>query len=556
MSLLPSRWLACVLAACAAAGARADEPVAPRLVVVISIDQFRYDYLDRFREAFGPDGFRRLREQGTDFRECHYRHAFTKTAPGHAVILSGAQPAVHGIVGNEWVNRQTWETIVGVEDRAAPLVGAPARALVSPGGVLEAKEGRSPRNFLAETVGDVLKARTGGKAKVIAVANKDRAAILLGGHRADGAYWFERGNFVTSQYYRPQLPAWVEAFNREGRVRAYFGRTWDRLLAPEIYERLAGPDAVVGEDPSPGLGVTFPHRVDGGQAEYGNAFLSAFPITPYYSEILAAFAKEAVRAEGLGRDDVTDLLCIGFSQIDYTGHSYGPDSQEIMDSIVRLDRLIAGLLADLDAEVGAGKYVVVFTADHGVAPLPELIAARQPGVGGRLDHVAITRAVERALDAAFGPLEAPLYWVTRDGTGFHLRPEALAAKRLTAAAAGAVVRDALRPRPEVLVAYTREDLTGPGPLDDLGERVRYAYHRERSPDVVYILRPHWVDRARTGTNHGTPHDYDDHVPLVWYGAGIPAAVRTERVGVDNLAPTLSNLLGLPRPAQAAGRSLF
>lgn len=549
------RW-ACLLLAGAAVMMGAEPKAPPRLAVVIAIDQFRYDYLDRYREAFPADGFRRLREQGTDFRECHYRHAYTKTAPGHAVILSGAHPSVHGIVGNEWVSRDTWQSVVGVEDRQAPLVGAPPRALHSPGGVLEAKEGRSPRNFEAETVGDLLKAQSGGKAKVISVANKDRSAILLGGHRADGAYWYERGNFVTSRYYREQLPAWVEDFNRAGRVQAYYGRTWDRLLDPAIYERLAGPDDVVGEDPSQGLGRTFPRRVDGGRPEYGNAFLGAFPITPFYSEILADFARVAVTAEGLGRDDVTDLLCIGFSQIDHTGHSFGPDSQEVMDSILRLDRMIAGLLTFLDAEVGAGRYVVVVTADHGVAPLPELVAASRPGVGGRLDSLAVTRAVEQALDAAFGPPQAPLYWVTRDGTGFHLRPETLAAKQLAAPAAWAVARAALVTRPEVLAAYTRAELEAAGPVDVVGEMLRRSYRRDRSPDVAYILNPNWVDRAKNGTNHGTPHPYDTHVPMVWYGAGIPAAVRTERVGVDDLAPTLSALLGLPKPPQATGTPLF
>jgi hypothetical protein len=535
--------------------ARAATP--PRLAVVISIDQLRYDYLDRFGSVFSAGGFRRLREQGVDFRDCHYRHAFTKTAPGHAVILGGVHADVHGIVGNEWIDRRTWQSVNAVEDAAAPLVGATPRTHRSPGGVLEAKEGRSPRNFDTTTVGDELKLRHGVNARVVSIDNKDRAAILMGGRLADAVYWFDRGRFVTSTYYRAALPDWVERFNSEGRMERYFGQTWDRLLAPDLYEQLAGADAAEGEDPSFGLGRTFPRRIDGGKPEMGNDYLNAFPLTPFYSEMLAEFAKVAVQAEQLGRHPATDLLCLGFSQIDHTGHSFGPDSQEVMDALVRLDRIMADLLRFLDREVGAGDYIVVLTADHGVAPLPERVKAMHRDIDcGRLDHASITRAVEQALNAAWGAPAAPLYWVTRDATGYHFRPETLQAKNITAPQAGAVVRAALRLRPEIAAAYTREDFSTAAPLDQIGEMVRRSYNRERSPDVVYVLKPYWVDRARAGTNHGSPYNYDTHVPLLWYGKGLKPAVHAEAVGVDDLAPTLSGLLGLPSPPQAMGRRLF
>lgn len=528
-----------------------------RLAVLISIDQFRYDYLDRFSSVFSEGGFRRLREQGVDFRDCHYRHANTVTAPAHALLLSGVHADISGIVGNEWIDRATWQSVAAVEDRDSPLVGAVPRTSWSPGGVLEAKTGRSPRNFNATTIGDELKMRNGANSRVVSIANKDRAAILMGGRLADAVYWFDQGRFVTSRYYRKALPEWVEKFNHKGRMEQHFGQVWERLLAPEIYEQLAGPDAVEGEDPSNGMGLTFPRRIDGGHAEMGNAYSSVFPLTHFYSEILADFAKLAVQTEGLGHHDATDLLCVGFSQIDHTGHSFGPDSQEIMDAVVRLDRIIADFLEFLDREVGAGNYTVVLTADHGVAPLPErLKALNRETDAGRPDNAAINRVVEQALDAAWGAPTAPHYWVTRDGKGYHLRPDTLREKNITAGQAAMVIRATLLQRPEIGAAYTREELIAAVRLDELGEMARRGFNPERSPDVHFLFRPFWVDRSKNGTTHGSPYSYDTHVPLIWYGPGLAPVVRTERVGVDDLAPTLSALLGLPPPPQAVGRRLF
>ncbi len=523
----------------------------PRLAVLISIDQFRYDYLDRYAAVFGADGLRRLREKGIDFRDCHYRHGITKTAPGHALMLSGVHANVHAIVGNEWTDRTTWLTVNNVEDSAAPLVGAEAA------GPLVAKTGRSPRNFNATTVGDELKLRNGANSRVVAVANKDRAAILMGGRLADAAYWVDRGRFVTSRYYRDALPEWVASFNAEGRPQKSFGQVWDRLLAPELYERLAGSDDVATENPANGLGRTFPRKIDGGKSALGNEFYAAYQLAPAYSELLAEFAKAAVRAEQLGRHAATDLLCIGFSQLDHVGHAFGPDSQEIMDTLVRLDRVVADLLRFFDAEVGAGNYVVVVTADHGVAPMPERLQAMNRDIDcGRPVGAEFTAAVEKGLTERFGPLPAPLYWVMRDGSAFHFRPEALQAKQLASAQAEEAARAVLLARPEMLAVYTRDDFLNHQPLDTLGEMMRLSFHPLRSPDVMYVLKPYWVEAGKLGSTHGTPFNYDTHVPLLWYGAGIAPAVHTEPVGVDDLAPTLSGILGLTAPPQAMGRKLF
>jgi len=541
-----------------ATGAVAATRPGPRLAVVISIDQFRYDYLDRFAPYFGEDGFKRLRAGGTNFEESHYRHAVTKTAPGHATILSGVHADVHGIIGNEWIHRDTWRMMESVEDAASPLVGAAPKAARSPGGALEAKAGRSPRNFLATTVGDQLKLRFGPDSRIFSVAHKDRTAILLGGKQADSAYWIVDGRFVTSTYYRDELPAWIAAFNAGGRVEKLFGQTWDRLLPRETYDELQGADDAPGENTDFGFSRIMPKKIDGGEAQVGSKFYEAFETTPAASEIVGDFAIQALREEQLGRHAAPDLLCVGFSQIDKIGHAYGPDSHELMDSIVRLDRVIGALLNAIEREVGLANSVVVVTADHGASPLPERVRALRPEIpAGRLDTAGADQAVEAALERAFGPAPAGDYWSLRDNFGYHLRPSVLAAKKVAQADAALVVKQALLTRSEVAQAFTAgEVLAMQAEGDSLAAGSRRSFFPGRSQDVVFVLKPYFIDRPKSGTNHGSPYTYDTHVPQLWFGAGVPAGRRSERVGVDDIAPTLAALLGVPAPPEARGRRLF
>jgi hypothetical protein len=530
----------------------------PKLAVVISIDQFRADYLVRFQPHFIEGGFKRLLEGGANYQHNHYRHAVTKTAPGHATILSGVHADVHGIIANEWIDRTTWQQLESVEDPAFPLVGAAAVAGRSPGGVLEARAGRSPRNFLATTVGDQLKLRFGARSKVFAVAHKDRSAILMGGKLADSAYWINGGRFVTSTYYRDRLPDWAAAFNAQGRIDARFGQTWDRLLAPAIYDAVQGPDDAPGETADFGFSRTMPKKIDGGRPQVSPQFYEAFENDPAASEVVAEFVKEAVRQEQLGRHEATDLLCVGFSQIDKVGHSYGPDSHELMDSILRLDRVLADLLAYLDREVGLAHCVIVLTADHGASPLPEHVQAVRPEIpAGRLQTAALDQAVTAALDRAYGPLPADEYWCLRDNFGYHLRPSALQAKKLGVVEAARVVKQALLAWPQIATAFTAEEVAAMVPEGDLLPAAsRRSFFPGRSQDVIFVLKPYFMDRPKSGTNHGTPYDYDTHVPQLWFGVGVTPGSHFERTGVDDIAPTLAGLLRVPRPPQAQGRRLF
>ncbi|MEO7411825.1 MAG: alkaline phosphatase family protein [Opitutaceae bacterium] len=528
----------------------------PRLAVVISIDQFRADYLERFRPYFGEGGFKRLLQGGADYRNCFYRHAVTTTAPGHATILSGVHANIHGITANDWLDRDTWEATSNVEDRDSPLVGLPAE-LVFP--VLRTpKAGRSPKNFQATTVGDQLKIRFGGNSKVFAASNKDRSAILLGGKLADGAYWDENGAFVTSRYYRNELPAWIAAFNEEHRSEKAFNSTWERLLEPAVYDAVQGPDDAPGESAENGLTRTFPKKFNGGTPGISQRFYAALEMAPITSVILGEFAQTAVREEKLGKHSATDLLCVSFSQIDAVGHSYGPDSHELMDAILRLDRVIADLLDCLDREVGLKNCIVVVTADHGVSPLPERVQALRPSIpAGRINVAAFNATAQRALDAAFGVLTKDEYWFIREGLGYHLNPQTLAAKKIRADDAARVLQAAMLTIPMVAQVYTRaEILAAPPEGDSLLAAVRRSYYSPRDRDVVLILKPYFFERSPAGATHGSPYDYDQHVPQLWFGAGVSPGVHPERVGVDDIAPTLAAQLGVPTPPQAQGRELF
>ncbi len=536
--------------------APADQrPATPALVVIISLDQYRADYIERFREHYGPGGFNLFMEHGAYFVDCHYRHSQTKTAPGHAVIGTGVHANLHGIIANDWIDRHTFESVSNVGDPGVQIVGLPPSRLRLPG-ALNPQQGRSPKNLLVPTLADQFKLDRGGRPKVIGIANKDRAAILMTGHLADAAYFMVEQRMVSSTYYLPELPAWVRAWNEARKVEGYFGKVWDRVL-PEAAYAVAGPDDAPGEFTGHHLGRTLPKTIDGGGSAPGPEYFAAFDNTPFKSEVLADFAREAIVHENLGGRGVTDILCVGFSAPDTIGHGYGPDSHEVMDNAVRTDRILAELFAFMDRRVGLENCTLVLTSDHGVAPTPERIQATgRPLPAGRVRLQEAVDAVEAALNAAFGPLAEQGRWLVRDDTTLLFHPAALAEKQLTRKDVEETARDALLRLPYVQAAYTRTDLENGLVQGELGGRMALSFNRERSGDVLFQLKPFYFPHRSSGSNHGTPYNYDTHVPLLWYGVGVTPGVRTERVGVDDLVPTLARILGITAPPLAEGRVLF
>ena len=518
----------------------------PRLLVIISIDQFRPDYLQRFRPYFGPGGFNLLLSQGAEFSQAQYEYSITQTCPGHAVILTGSYANKNGIVANTWYNPALRRAEYCAADTAAKLIGA-------------SSEGRSPRNLRDSTVGDELKRATGGRSRVIAIAGKDRSAIMMGGHLADAAYWTEDTVVASSTYYIKELPAYVSRFNSSGAISKYQGRSWDHVLPAAAYS-IAGPDNVAAEEDPGGMGRTFPHRLATGPSS--KSFIEGFETSPFENEVLVDFAMEVVRAEHLGGDEDPDLLAIGFSANDLVGHSYGPDSHEMMDITIRTDRLLERFFTFLMQQVGRDNLVIALTADHGVASLPELLRARRPSTdAGRIDPVVIADAAEQALRLRFGTPRAPGWlerpnWIMNQSWPFlYLNLPALEDRGVKLEDAELVAKRAVQAVPGVAQVLTSAELAQQRAGGN-HSRSELSYDPERSGQVFYVLAPYLLPSARPeGTTHGSPWTYDTHVPLLLFGSGIKPGRYGEVVGVADLAPTLSTLLGIPAPNESQGRVL-
>jgi predicted AlkP superfamily pyrophosphatase or phosphodiesterase len=518
----------------------------PKLVVVISIDQFRADYLQRFTKYFEPGGFNLLLQKGANFTEAHYRHSVTQTCPGHAVILTGSYADRNGIIANTWYDTASHKPQYCAADSAAKLIGV-------------ASEGRSPRNLLVSTVGDELKTATNGRSRVITIAGKDRSAIMLGGHQADAAYWTEDTLIVSSTYYMKELPLWVRRFNASGHLTKYRGATWDRILPVADYAMM-GPDNVPAEENPGGIGRTFPHHLGTGTGEAN--FLDGFQTSPFENEVIVDFAIEAITQEGLGQDADPDLLGIGFSANDLVGHSYGPDSHEVMDMTVRTDRLLSRFFTFLEQQVGLDRVAIVLTSDHGVAPLPELArGGNSRARGGRIDPAVIAAAAETALRARFGIprrpgfVDQPSWIMYQSWPCLYLNLEGLRDKEIKIDDAERVAQHAVQQVPGVTRVLTASDLLRERAAAS-HTRAELSFYPGRSGNVYYELLPYLLPEAQQqGTTHGSPWAYDTHVPVLWLETGIRPGTYPGNVSVADIAPTLSSLLGIPAPSGSQGRVL-
>ncbi|MEX2263111.1 MAG: alkaline phosphatase family protein [Bryobacteraceae bacterium] len=492
----------------------AAQPARPKLVVAITVDQFRYDYLSRFRASY-TGGIDRLLKRGAVFADAHYEHFPTVTAIGHSTIMSGATPSTSGIIGNDWFDRQSGKTVTSVSDDTVRLLGAGD------------KSGSSPRRLLVSTLGDELKMAGPDKPRLIGISMKDRSAILPVGHMADGAYWFDEdyGAFVSSTYYFPELPAWVKDFNAGRPSAKYLGADW---------KMLEGAEAL----------ATLPKEI-------GSKFYKALKDTPYANDLVEEFAERAVVAEQLGAREVTDLLALSFSANDYIGHAKGPDSQHVRDVSIRTDRMFDKLFRFLDSRIGMQNVLVVMTADHGVAPVPEVMAKRKMP-GGRMPAKIVQSSVQAKLSERFGegkwilsPSEHSLY-LDRD----LIRRKNLDRDEVVQAAA-----DVAAAIPHVARVYTQRQLvSGTLYADQVGRRVLNGFYAPRGADVMILLEPYWMFSA-SGTTHGTAYSYDSHVPMIFMGPGVKAGRFSRRVSVNDIAPTLAALLDVETPSGSAGRVL-
>lgn len=577
----PAAYVALFVAALAAGGVFAyfrlverhqpapptDAPGKPagKLVVLVVFDQMRGDYVARWAPHFGTGGFERMKKDGVWYASVQIPYACTSTGPGHASIVTGAPPSVTGIIENEWYDRKAAARVYCCQPfREFALVPPPPKEGTASRG---AGTGFSPERLLAETVGDKLKVVTDGKGRVVSLSIKDRTAVLMGGKKPDAVYCFDTrdGLFHTGEYYRDQLHPWVGAFNAEKPAEQWFGKQWTRFREDLDYKAATGqPDDAPGEDAGVGQGVTFPHATDGGLKAVGPKYFEAVETSPFGNELLFELAKKAVAAEKLGQGETTDLLCLSFSSNDIVGHRWGPDSWEVLDITLRSDKLIADLLALLDATVGKDRYTLVVTADHGVCPLPE---QKQFPSARRLGMVDVYVPLAKKLNETYPPPKEPTRWFElidpkeQDAVWawIYLNHKAVADRGLTVDDVATVGRQWLVEQPFVDAAFTRKDIeTGKFEAGSFGAKAKLAYYPERCGDLIVVAKPGvLVTRYPTGTSHGSPQPYDSWVPVLAVGSGVPTlGTKHEKVSSLVVAPILAKALGIDAPKDAVEKSPF
>jgi len=498
----------------------------PKLVVVIIIDQFRGDYLERYRTQFGEGGFRLLLDHGATFTDCNYDYANTRTAPGHATLFTGAYSNGHGIVANEWWDQKRKKMVTSVEDSDTKLVGSTTDQAKDDNG----KPGASPHNLLADTLGDELKLATQGKARVFSVSLKDRAAVLPGGFAADAAYWIDpkSGAWITSTYYRNDLPKWAQDFNSANRAGKYWDRDWKNANG-DVLRSTA-------------------HRKGKDGSDAG--FYEVVGSTPFANEYELEFAKELVVYESLGTGQATDLLAISLSPNDILGHQVGPDSPEMAAMALALDRELADFFNFLGHQIGLADLWIALSADHGVSTLPD--AARKLRIpAANLDARKLEAQINSALSAKFSHTAS---YIKLDYPDAWLDPDAFANTHVKEHEAEAAVGEAMK-QAGLRDYFTKAQLAaGEVPDTALGRKFLHSYSPEGGWYVMGVPEIYTVGPSK-GTDHASPYTYDTHVPLAFYGLPFrPGTYRTHAEPVD-LAATLASLLGINAPTHAVGRVL-
>ncbi len=516
------------------AAAPAPGPLKPKLVVLISVDQMRADYVERFRHQW-TKGLRRLVTDGAWFREADYPYYNTVTCAGHASISTGTVPAVHGMVLNQWWERNNTRLVACTDDEDHQLLtyGIPVKGI-----------GNSAKYLRSNTLADEMRLQGSPAPKVVSISLKARSAINLGGHRPDVVVWLDEadGEWVTSTAFAKAPAAFLADYISRHPLRNEMGRTWARSLPKEQYlydysTQNRRRIALVTQE--------FPHTVKGTGAEVGGAFTDAWESSPFSDEYLNALAFTSIDALKLGRGPATDFLGISFSALDKVGHDFGPESHESQDVLIHLDTQIGLLLDKLDKDVGKGNYVVGLTSDHGVAPVPERVKG-QGFEAGRIDTASIGRAIDAVLvrELGGGPYRTRvIYNDVYFNEGVYLKltqsPRAMDA-----------VLETIRKTEGVWRVYRKEELSATDPLT---RAPALSHYEGRSGDIKMLSRAYWITSAST-TTHGTGHRYDTRVPVMLFGFGIKKGEYLEPAAPIDLAPTLAFLTGVTLP-DAMGRVL-
>ena len=523
--------------------AQTPKPVAkaikPKLVVGIVIDQMRYDYIYRFWDKYGNDGFRKLVNEGFFCKNTNFNYVPTYTGPGHAAIYTGTTPAVNGIIANDWFDSSNNKNVYCAEDNKVTGLGTTA------------KEGkRSPVNMLTTTISDELRISTNMKSKVIGIALKDRSAILPAGHTANAAYWYDgsNGSFITSTYYMKELPLWVQEFNKKELPKKYLSQPWNTLLPIEQYTESL-PDDNKYETIYKGEAKSiFPHDLPNLYPKNGG--LGMIRGTPFGNTLTKDFAIETIKQENLGKSGATDFLAISFSSPDYIGHYYGPNSIEQEDDYLRLDKELAELIKVIELQVGKGNAIIFLTADHAAPEVPAyLMDLKIPA--GYVKEDKMVDSLKKYLTKTYGDSLVLSY----SNQQIFLNHEVIEMKKLYLQQVQEDVAAFMIKFPDVSEVITGTTMNNTQFTEGVRYLMQKGYNAKRSGDVLVNYLPGYVEYMQTGTTHGSPYSYDTHVPLLFYGWNIKQGSSTEQVYITDIAPTLAMMLNIQFPNGCTGKPI-
>ena len=535
-------FLSMALLGCGTASAQQSNAAAierPKLVVGIVVDQMRWDYLYRYQKRYTDGGFKRLLGEGFSCENTMIPYVPSVTAIGHTCIYTGSVPSIHGIAGNNFV--KDGKKVYCTDDDSIKPVGTTSGAALM-----------SPRNLWVSTIGDEMKIASNGRAKVVGVALKDRASILPAGHNPNGAFWFDdqTGCFITSSYYMDRLPKWVEAFNDKRLPEQYLSQKWNTLYPKNTYTESTTDENEYENGIREGVKATLPLNLPELYKKYGYGIIRN---TPFGNSLTLDMAKAAIDGEQLGADDETDLLAVSCSSTDYIGHQVGTHAIETEDTYLRLDKAIADFLTYLDSKVGKGNYLVFLSADHGAMNNAAFLQDRRIPAGS-WDASATAKKLNHVLAKEY-PEAGDIVKTVMNYQVFFNR-DVIKSKQLDFDNIKQTVVNVLKEDPSVLYACDMAKASTESIPEEVKFRIINGYNRERSGDVVIILKPNFYAHGMKGTDHGAWNSYDTHIPLVFMGWGIKHGATTKQTFMTDIAPTIAAMLHVQAPNGCVGKAIF
>jgi predicted AlkP superfamily pyrophosphatase or phosphodiesterase len=508
----------------------------PKLVVGIVVDQMRWDFLYRYSNRYTANGFKRLLGDGFTCENAFIPYTPTVTAAGHSTIYTGSVPAISGIVGNNWFDKNEQRGVYCSEDKTVKTVGGP-----------DGGNGKmSPRNMLVTTIGDEIRLATNFRSKVIGVALKDRGSILPAGHSANAAYWYDvnSGNWITSTYYMNELPKWAADFNAKKVVDKYYEGGWKTLYPINTYTQSTADEKDYESKPLGADQKGFPYSLK----QYATKNFSYIASTPFGNSMTFDMAKAALDNEQLGKGTETDMLCVSLSSTDYVGHSFGPNSIETEDTYLRLDKDLGDFLSYLDTKLGKGNYTVFLSADHGVAHVPGFMKENKLP-GGTFNETDAQKQLNSLLKAQFGMDKLVLNMYNYQ---VHLNHPAIdSAKADEEAISKAVIKYLQKQEAVAQVFEINEMMETPLPIK-LKNMLTNGYYPSRCGDIQIILKSGYIDGGKTGTTHGLWAPYDSHIPMVFFGWGVKHGHTNKETYMTDIAATITALLHVQMPSGCVG----